>query len=262
VTQNLYYSLHFSGDFGTCNAICIDDRFVNKYLIITDQKARTVPVICVLDLLRLFQSQNAITENHRYAKLHRLRRSGFILVPVELDELEKYLRDARFDQEGHLIESAELRIVRQTLMRIRSLDIVQQPMENAFLDRLRLGSIIVIRQLWQDNDVSAEHAVALSDWVWRNVTPSPLEWGTAVRDRTNIAPVLDALAHHIALLLHPMSIGNGERYKIFRDWVEHAVLEPLLPANADLIDRVATLIGSHIEALSMEHGGHANNASG
>jgi hypothetical protein len=27
---------HFSGDFGTCNAICIDDRFVNKYLIITD----------------------------------------------------------------------------------------------------------------------------------------------------------------------------------------------------------------------------------
>jgi hypothetical protein len=216
----------------------------------------------VLDLLRLFQSQNVITENQRYEKLHRLRRSGFILVPVELDELEKHLRDAGIDQEGHLIENAELRILRQTLMRIRSLDIVQQPMENPFLDRLRFGSIIVIRQLWQNNDVSAEQAVAQSDWVWRNVAPSPLDWAYPVRDRSNIASQLDAFARHIALLLNPMSIGNGERYKIFRDWVEHAVLEPLLPVNADLIDRVATLIGTHIEALSMEHGGHADHASG
>jgi hypothetical protein len=253
---------HFLGDIGSCNAICIDDRFVNKYLTLTDQRTRTVPVICVLDLLRLFQSQNVITENQRYEKLHRLRRSGFILVPVELDELEKHLRDAGIDQEGHLIENAELRILRQTLMRIRSLDIVQQPMENPFLDRLRFGSIIVIRQLWQNNDVSAEQAVAQSDWVWRNVAPSPLDWAYPVRDRSNIASQLDAFARHIALLLNPMSIGNGERYKIFRDWVEHAVLEPLLPVNADLIDRVATLIGTHIEALSMEHGGHADHASG
>jgi hypothetical protein len=216
----------------------------------------------VLDLLRLFQSQNVITENHRYEKLRRLRRSGFILVPVELDELEKYLRGAKFDQEGHLIESAELRIVRQTLMRIRSLDIVQQPMENAFLDRLRLGSIIVIRQLWQDNDISAEHAVALTDWVWRNVAPSPLDWSYTVRDRSNMASQLDAFACHIALLLNPMSMGDGGRYKVFREWVEHAVLEPLLPVNADLIDRVATLMQAHIEALSMEHGDHADNVSG
>jgi hypothetical protein len=73
---------------------------------------------------------------------------------------------------------------------------------------------------------------------------------------------VDALAHHIALLLKPMVIENVERYKIFCDWVEYTVFEPLLPANADLIDRVAKLMRGDIEALSMEHGGHADNASG
>jgi hypothetical protein len=242
---------HFYGDIGVCNAICIDDRFINKHRTLTDQRAHTVPVICILDLLQLFQSQKLITENRRYEKLHRLRLSGFTLVPIEPDELDKYLRTARFNQEGHLIESVELRTIRQTLMRIRSLNIVQQPMENAFLHGLQFGSIIVIRRLWQHDELSADRVVALSDWVWRNVAPSPLEWKNFIRVQSNPASGVDALAHHIALLLKPMVIENVERYKIFCDWVEYTVFEPLLPANADLIDRVAKLMRGDIEALSM-----------
>jgi hypothetical protein len=94
------------------------------------------------------------------------------------------------------------------------------------------------------------------------VAPSPLEWKNFIRVQSNPASGVDALAHHIALLLKPMVIENVERYKIFCDWVEYTVFEPLLPANADLIDRVAKLMRGDIEALSMEHGGHADNASG
>ena len=73
-----------------------------------------------------------------------------VLVPVTLDELEKYLRNARFDQEGHVIESAEMRLLRQTLMRVRSLDMVELPTEALFLEKMQLGSILAIRRLWAD----------------------------------------------------------------------------------------------------------------
>ena len=258
-TSSIYYLF---GDIGSYNAICIDDRFVNKYLSLTDRNGRTVPIICIFDLIRFLQAQNVISEFDRYINLHKLRLSDFILVPVEHDELDEYLRAARFDNHGRLIESAELRTIRQTLMHIRGRDIIQQPMENVFLHGLRLCSISIIQRLWQDNDISIERAYVLSDWAWRNVAPSPLDWASTVTNHSNMEPILDTYAHHIALLLKPISIGNSERYKNFLDWVEGAVFEPLLPANADLIDRVVTVIRANIKALCMEYEGHADNASG
>jgi len=43
-----------------------------------------------------------------------------------------------------------------------------------------------------------------------------------------------------------------ERYEVFRNWVECEVLEPLLPANACLIDSVVQLVRTDIEHLSEE----------
>jgi hypothetical protein len=41
-----------------------------------------------------------------------------------------------------------------------------------------------------------------------------------------------------------------ERYEVFRNWVECAILEPLLPANANLLDRVVRIVKTDIERLS------------
>jgi hypothetical protein len=45
-----------------------------------------------------------------------------------------------------------------------------------------------------------------------------------------------------------------DRYEAFRDWVEEAILEPLLPANANLVDRLAQIVRADIERLSEEFG--------
>ncbi|MGH8063937.1 MAG: hypothetical protein ACRERE_01615 [Candidatus Entotheonellia bacterium] len=65
-----------------------------------------------------------------------------------------------------MVESAEMRILRQTIMRSRSLDMIELPTEARFLEKMQLGCIIVIRQLWTDEALSVERVV-LSDWVWR-----------------------------------------------------------------------------------------------
>ena len=51
-------------------------------------------------------------------------------------------------------------------MRSRSLDMIELLSEARFLEKMQLGCIIVIRQLWTDEALSVERVV-LSDWVWR-----------------------------------------------------------------------------------------------
>ena len=136
-------------------------------------------------------------------------------------------------------------------MRVRSLDIVELPTEAPFLERTQLGCIIAIRRLWTDEALSAERVVALSHWVWGSIAPSPMDWARALREPLHRADIPEALARHLALLLQPMHVPM-ERYEVFRDWVECEILEPLLPANADLINSVVRIIRTDIELLSKE----------
>ena len=241
-------------DVGPCDAICVDDRAVNRYTTLTDETGRALPIVCVLDVLRQLEADGSIDTAKKWSTLHRLRCAGFALLPLDLEELEHRLRGASLDDAGSLIETAELRVLRQTLMRIRSLDMVTQPLETRFLDNLRLVCVLAIRRIWGDDSVPAERAVAVSDWVWRNLSPSPLDWSRTIGDPTQMVSASDAFVQHVALLLKPMAIKAGERRTEFQSWVERGVLEPLLPANPDLVDDVTTIIRADIEALVEEMG--------
>jgi hypothetical protein len=157
------------------------------------------------------------------------------------------------DQDGQIIESAELRIIRQTLMRIRSFDMVGLPTEARFLEKLQLGCVIVIRHLWADEALPVERAAVLSDWVWHHVIPSPLDWARNLSEPLRPADMPEAFARHLAWLLKPMRL-DLERYEAFRQWVEEEILEPLLPANAGLVDRLVHMVRADIEHLAEELG--------
>ena len=143
-------------DAGPCDAVCVDDRFFNRHHTLTDTAGHTVPIVCVLDLLQHLEVHGVISTEEKHRAFHKLRQAGYGLVPVTPDELEQYLRHARFDQEGHVIESAEMRLLRQTLMRVRSLDMVEMPTEAPFLEKMQLGCMVAIRRLWADEALSAE----------------------------------------------------------------------------------------------------------
>jgi hypothetical protein len=243
----------FFRDASACDAVCIDDRHMNRGLTFTDEAGHTLPLVCVLDLLAYLEEQRVIGAGEKQEAFHKLRQAGYTLVPVPPDELERYLRQARLDQDGEVLESAELRIIRQALMRIRSLDMVELPTEARFLEKLQLGCLIVIRHLWADEAIPVERAAMLSDWVWRHVVPSPLDWARNSVDPLRPDDMPEAFARLLAWLLQPMSMAF-DRYEMFRQWVEEEILEPLLPANADLVERLVHIVQADIERLSEEFG--------
>jgi hypothetical protein len=210
-----------------------------------------VPIVCVLDLLQHLSRCGVMNTQDKHRAFHKLRQAGYSFVPVTLEELEQCLRQARCDQEGHVIESAEMRVLRQTLMRVRSLDMVEMPTEAPFLEKMQFGCMVAIRRLWADEAVSAERAVALSHWVWCSIALSPMDWARTLREPLRHSDMPEAFARYLAFLLRPMHVPM-ERYEVFRNWVECEVLEPLLPANACLLDSVVQLVRTDIEHLSEE----------
>lgn len=238
-------------DVRPCDAVCVEDRFFNRLANLRDEGGRIVPLVCLLDLLQHLEVHGHMTSIEKYRVLHKLRQAGYVFVPVDPDELEHYLLEAGFDQDGHLIESAEMRTLRQTLMRIRSLDMVVMPAEGSFLGRIQIGCIQTIRRLWGRDNLRNEHAVALSDWVWRNVAPSPLDWARIFQHESRRQDTSGGFTRHVALLLKPMHLEE-ERHQAFRSWVEEEVLAPLLPANVGLVDDLAALVRMETEHFCEE----------
>ena len=173
---------HMLKGAGQCDAVCVDDRFFNRHQALTDTAEHTVPIVCVLDLLQHLAVHSVISTEEKHEAFHKLRQAGYGLVPVTLGELEQYVRHAQFDHAGHVIESVQMRILRQTLMSIRTLDTITLPTETPFLEQMQLGCMITIRRLWTDEALPVEGAVALPHWIWGNVAPSPIDWARAYRE--------------------------------------------------------------------------------
>jgi len=231
----------FMRDAGPCDALSFDDRYLNRNGALL-LRGKSVPVLCVLDILRHFETQSILTPQARQNALHRLRQSGFAFVAVEPDELQRLLTSVHWQEDGTFTESAELRVIRQTLARFRSLDILRQPEEMAFLGSLRYTSLSVISQLWIDEALPVECAAHLTDWIWHHVAPSPLDWH---EDRGD-----EAFIPYLSLLLQPLPIISEDRRKSFLSWMQQRVLEPLLPANSNALVRLAVLAGQQIEERS------------
>jgi len=213
-----------------------------------------VPITCTLDLISFIECQGLIDTVTRQTILHKLREAGFGLIPVTQDELERFLRAAAFDPNNKLIESAELRVIRQYLMRIRSLDMIQSPLEAPFLTQLRLVCILTIRRLWQDDGIPIDRTSTLTNWVWDNVSPSPLDWECAIRSGEDNPEIRQKYVSYLIPLFSPMGHMNPVRHNAFLQWIEQTVLERLLPANEKLIDDLANglklEIGQIVKRLS------------
>lgn len=242
LTERLVTVVDFVRNTSQADVVCADDRAVNRHGFVTDKKNRVVPIASSIDVL----SEVLSVEEYR-SVLHQLRRAGMALLPVDAGELQSRVLSAGVDSRGRLVESAELRTLRQSLMRLRSLDTLRPEFEGVYIGALQFSSIIAIRGIWTSPSVSVDHALRASDWIWENICPSPLDW--IPRQSPAAATAADAYGRHLGLLLEPLVSLDADRQESLLAWIENQVLGPLLPTNPDLVDRAATVTRAAIERI-------------
>ena len=217
-----------------CDAICVDDRYMNNHREATAPSGESVPVVCVLDLLRYLRTRGAIDDaDHRRAK-HRLRRGGFAWIPVEASELLNWLQAASVGDKV-LVETAELKVLRQSLNWLDAQGLLQPHETQNFVGSLVVACMEAIRTAWMDATTPTARAEALCDWIWRYLLATMLLPQAA---STGGAPDVrcDVLASRLSLLFLPLVTDSEERRSAYGQWLERAVVDRFRPANVDLVE--------------------------
>ena len=231
-----------------CDALCVDDRYINGISALALSAEESVPIICVLDVLRHLMSRGDISVVDHWTARHRLRQGGFAFIPLESDELLHWLKEANFSN-NQLTESAELRVLRQAVARADSLDLATRTEALALTGNVTATCRQVIRDLWEDTNLKTDHAARLSDWVWHNIAAMMGPAGRRFLGDGYRNWVKRVLSLRLVCLLLPMTVQSSDRRAEYSRWLEQAALRRLQPANLDAIDTALFSVPETISTL-------------
>ena len=236
-----------------CDALCIDDRFINakECLVVTEKSDSAVPIVCILDVLQYLVRKGYLTHERHRAARHKLRAGGFVFIPFDEDELTYWLKAASVEG-GRLAEGAELRAIRQSLVRDHNLGLANPAEMFALQIGVPKTCMSVIRSLWNDEALATETAAVLSEWIWRHLVVAVLGDGGHMESKQRDDWIRTSMLARVMRVLHPPSIDSRDRRTAYADWVETSVLQPLRQANSDLIEEALISLCDMISDLGDE----------
>ena len=232
-----------------CQAVCIDDRFLNDHSTFVGPDEIARPILTVLDTIRYLAKQERMTQEDYYRVRHRLRVGGFAFVPLEPEEICHWLRATRI-WHGRTVETVELRVLRQAAARGDSLALTNWHQAFALAANSRAACTSAISGLWGDADLEPETVMAHAGWIWRNLMATAVP-GHRVLDVDDYRRIVsEVVSLRIGSLLLPLPSRPRARQGDYANWIENTVLQHLRPANEARIRRA--LINSREAITSLE----------
>ena len=202
--------------------IVSDDRFLSGYPEI-GQGDGSAPTATTLDLLDTLAAAGAISEADRRRHRTRLRRAGYLFVSVEKHELLSHLLKATILNE-RLVETAELKAVRESVLVARMGSHLQVPDESQWLTDTIGAFVAALKDLWRgEPDVSG--ARLRSDWILEQID---LRGWTHRLPPDGSSRTMDGVRAEqvIQLVLAPPGASATVSGRYW-DWVEERVLKPI-----------------------------------
>lgn len=234
---------------GGAEAAIVDDRFVNQHPRITSDGG-TRPLLSSLDGLDLLAKKNAITAAQKQEALTKLRRANFAFVPVTLDELS-HLLALTTAKDGVLVESAELRAIRENIQRVRMSKILQIPKEIIWLNGLVGTCLIALKDQWVDG-VDFEVAQARSDWLVDLGDPA----GWTHRLSETSAERAQRSRHWAGTLMALPAIQPDSVKDAYWQWFDGRILQRMEEEDPDgyaaLLERARSMVDEGVATTSAE----------
>ena len=212
-----------------CDAAIVDDRLINQHANI-DCSGTLAPIMSTLDLLDALASAAVISNDDRLEYRTRLRRAGYFFVPINEEELERCLRGSDV-VDGNVVETAELKAIRESLLRVRMSDWLQLPNEAPWLDATLKAVISVLRNLWGD-DADIDKVTARSNWLADQIDARGWAHSIVPENADNFVRI--GRGAHIILLLMPPSSIQQAMVDAYWNWVEERILAPIAEQFAEL----------------------------
>ena len=216
-----------------CDAIITDDRFLNKHSNF-DNNGILTPIFTTLDLIDALVSADSITPEARLEYRTQLRQAGYVFVPVSEDELAHHL-EASTVKDGKVVETAELKAIRENILRVRMTTWLQIPNEVPWLNTLTQVFSGVLKDLWKD-DVDFSSTRTRSNWIMSQIDMRGWAHSFGKEDGDDI--VKTGRGEYILLLITSLVDVSRETQDEYWDWVEERILSPIKEQCPDLYSRI------------------------
>lgn len=200
-------------------AIVIDDRSLNKHRNCNSGSSQA-PILTTLDLLDGLHLKGNITLNQMLDCRTELRRADYLFIPVKNEELEHHLSAATVVN-GRLVETAELRAIRENLLRICMSRFLQIPNEAPWLNAIMQTFTDTLTAQWRP-EIDEATARARSEWLLELLDRRG--WAHCLEGNVNLGVV--ELWHGVqvwSLLSASANIAPDTKERYFR-WIDERVL--------------------------------------
>ena len=219
---------------GECDAVCIDDRALNRLGGIAGPDGVT-PIASVLDVLRTLRTQGAIGPEEYGSARYRLREGGFAFVAPEADEVVTLVTQAPV-RDGRLMESPELRILRQTLARLEDSELALAADVRGFAAETIVAMTLALRNLWEDPEAPPDEVEARATYIWWEMADFTLGL-PELADVREVAALRHArLRLCLETVLPPLVGVPPEVSARYKAWIEGCLLSMLRPVHASVIE--------------------------
>lgn len=229
------------------DAIVIDDRYIGQYDINTE--STVTPVFSSLDVIDMLVVSNSITNKDRMEYRTTLRKAGYILIPVDVAELIYNLDDASIEN-GKVIETAELKAIRENLLLVRLSGCVLSSNHDDWLRSSLRTFNDALREIWiRGGETSIVEAH--SDWILNQMDIR--SWAHCFDKETGEHMVNRGFgAHIVSLLLLPFAQDQDVK-KGYWEWIEDRVLTPIKEQSPKLYIELVEWYRSNISFMVSEH---------
>ena len=227
------------------SAYLIDDRAMNKHNHVAD-KDSNVPIITSLDVIDKLLDGNKIDIRKWTQIRHMLRTGGYLFVPVETDELV-YLLNNSAVFEGKLVETAELRGIREYLALVAMSDWFHMDTEGNWMMQIYWSIREAVKEVWvQASQTASTKAKAtwlvelfdIRDWIrFRNFEPAEM-----VNQRANQIWVMSNSPSNL-----PPTFQSE-----FYEWVDESLISPIQVQEPEVYRAVLTIVRQYCSELALK----------
>ena len=203
------------------DAMVCDDRAVNANAQASlDDISK--PLVSTLELLDLLRTKKLLSDSHYQDARFRLRRSNYVFVPLQAQELENALFSTELNEDGNLIETPEMRCIRESIQTVKMTDWLTLPAEADWAQSVMSAIRETVSQVWASTDC-VKTATTKSAWL-----VDLCEFRDWIRFQQTGGQSSDQLvAVQVFQFTTPPHELSNEMKNAYFEWVEEALIDPL-----------------------------------
>lgn len=230
---------------GLCDAIIVDDRFVNKNPSINfgDDNA---PVFSTLDLLDTLGSSGSMAQEEWREHRTRLCRAGYFFVPVGYEELKHHL-DASIVLNGKIAETPELRTIRESILCVKMNHWRRTLIEWFWLEESLTAFTRLLKDLWTGEADFAETRVR-SDWIIDQINIHALVRIISLKKGPESYEA--KFGKYVLMMLLSGDMVSRQVREEYWKWVEDKILAPIKKESPDSYSWIVEVYKEEIARLT------------